>query len=331
MAMESKEKRWLWAVLLIVLTFLLIGWSDQVQAQKKYPTRAIDIIVPFGPGAATDLSARIMADFLKRKWSVPVNVLNKPGGNGIPACLEVHQAPPDGYTLLAENTNSATMVKTVMKDLPYEVMDRTFIAMTSAAYMIVIVPYASPFKNLADVIASVKKDPENFTWSSLGGTGTQDVTALQLFKTIGIDVSKTKPIISTGGAQAVTMTAGGNVKMGVGTTGNVAAALDGKMIRLLAITSKTRQPSLPDVPTFVELGYPSVNSVYWMGVSGPPKIPSDIVDRWNETLREMTKDAKYNERMKNIGIMIRYVGPSEMKEFILKELGEMAELVGAKK
>ena len=317
--------------LLVVLASSLIGMGDPAHAQKKYPTRAIDIIVPFGPGAATDISTRIMADFLKRKWHIPVNVINKAGGNGIPACLEVHQSTPDGYTLLADNTNSASMVKAVRKDLPYEVMDRTFIGMTSGAYMIIIVPHASPFKNITDVVENMKKDPGNFTWSSLGGTGTQDVAALQLFKAVGVDVTKTKPIISSGGAQAVTMTAGNNVKMGVGTTGNVLAALDAKTIRLLALTSKTREKRFPDVPTFAELGYPTVDSTYWIGVSGPPKLPLEIVNTWTETLQEMTKDTKYNEQMKNANIMVRYVGPSETRQVILKEVEEMKDLVGTKK
>jgi tripartite-type tricarboxylate transporter receptor subunit TctC len=312
----------------LILVFLaLTGVS---QAEKKYPTRAIDIIVPFAPGASTDLSTRIVADFCKRKWHVPVNVLNKPGGNTIPALLEVYNAAPDGYTMFSENQNSASMLAVIFTDLPFRIMDRTFIAMTITTPLIIIVPSGSAVKSIKDLEAEAKKDPENFTWTSLGGTSTQDVTSLQFLKAIGVDVSKTKPIISTGGSVAVTQTAGGHVKMGVGTSSGALPAIKSGLVKPLGITTKTRFPDLPDVPTFTELGYPSIDCTMWVGVSGPPRLPTDVVEAWTEALREMSKDPKYIEQMTRIGATIRYLGPHELKEFILKEIEDLKTL-GLKK
>jgi len=315
---------------LLLIIFLLTGWVGSVQCQDKYPSRAIDIIVPFAPGASTDLWTRITADYLKKKWGVPVNVVNKPGGNTVPACLEVYNSKPDGYTLLADNNPSSSMTPIVVKSLPYNIMDRTFIAMTAIVPMVIIVTSTSPYKSLKDLEAEAKKDPGTFTWTSLGGAGAQDFTCRQFIKAIGVDVHKTKPIMSQGGAHAVTLTAGGHVTLGVGTTSGAKPAISGGLVRPLAITSKTRDPDLPDVPTTIELGYPSVSCLYWIGISGPPKMASHIVDTLAKALQEMLKDPAVLSKLKNIMALPFYHDAKEMREYVLKETEEVAELWGLK-
>lgn len=195
-------KKWSLRILLsVMLVVALVEGNDQAQSQEKYPTRAIDIICPFAPGGSTDLSARLAAPYLKRKWDVPVNVVNKPGGNTVPAVLEVYRSAPDGYTLLSDNYPPTTMLPFVVKNLPFKVMDRTFLAITATSPMALMVPPTSPFKSLRDLEEEAKKNPGNFTWTSLGGVGGQDFTIRQFFKAIGVDVKKTKPIMCRGGEQ----------------------------------------------------------------------------------------------------------------------------------
>lgn len=323
-----KAKWWLFTILLII--FLLTGWVAQVQSQEKYPTRAIDLIVPFAPGASTDLVARIAADYLNKIWKVPVNVINKPGGNTVPACLEVYSAKPDGYTLLVDNNPSSSMTPIVVKKLPYKIMDRAFIAIISEVPMVPIVHSGSPFKSLKDLEIEAKKDPESFTWTSLGGAGAQDFTCRQFLKAIGIDVTKTKPVMAPGGAPAVALTAGGHVKMGVGTTSGALPAIKAGTVRPLAITSKTREPNLPDVPTTAELGYPTVSCIYWIGFSGPPNLPSHIIENFDKALQEMLKDPMVLSRLDKIMAMPSYKNAQEMREFVMKEAEEVAILWGLK-
>ncbi len=324
-----KAKKWFLPSLLLII-FLLTGWVGPVQSQGDYPNKAIDIIVPFAPGASTDIWTRITADYLKKKWGVPVNVVNKPGGNTVPACLEVYNAKTDGYTLLADNNPSSSMLPIVVKNLPFKIMDRTFIAITAITPMVIIVTSTSPYKSLKDLEVEAKKDPENFTWTSLGGAGAQDFTSRQFIKAIGVDVFKTKPIMSQGGAHAVTLTAGGHVKFGVGTTSGALPAISGGMVRSLAITTKTRYPDLPDVPTTAELGYPTVSCLYWIGISGPPNLPSHIVDKWDKTLQEMLKDPGIVTKLKNIMALSFYHNERETREYVIKETEEVAQLWGLK-
>ena len=93
----EKTKEWVWVGLVLGLALMMVGQAHQVQSQEKYPTRSIEIIVPFGPGGSTDLNSRVIAAYLTKRWKVPVNVINKPGGNTVPACLEVYGATSDGF------------------------------------------------------------------------------------------------------------------------------------------------------------------------------------------------------------------------------------------
>ena len=328
--MNRGRKGFLLGILSVLIVLILSGWVNPVQSQEKYPTRPIEIIVPFAPGASTDLVSRVMAAYMNRKWGLPVNVVNKPGGNTVPACLEVYRAAPDGYTLLADNNPSSSMTPIVVRSLPYKIMDRTFIGMTAISPMVIMVHPPSAYKSLKDLEVDAKRDPENFTWTSLGGAGAPDFTTRQFLKAIGVDVVKTKPIMSQGGAQAVILAAGGNAKMGLATVSASLPAIKGGTVRPLVVTSKQRWSDLPDVPTTLELGYPTVNHHYWIGVSGPPKLPSHIAEAWDKALQEMLKDPDIISKMKNIGSIPFYHNSQDMREFVMKETEEVRELWGLK-
>ena len=318
-----------WVVLFSVLFTVGIG-SMEIGAQDKYPSRAIDIICPFAAGGSTDLISRVTAAYLNKKWGVPVNVVNKPGGNTVPACVEVYRAKPDGYTLLADGNPSSSMVGIVVKSIPFNIMDRSFIGMVGQTPHVPIVAISSPFKSLKELEAEAKKSPESFTWTSLGGASLQDYVIRQFLKSIEVDVLKTKPVMSQGGSQAVTLTAGGHVKMGSGTVSSAIPAIKGGMVRPLAITSPTRWPDLPDVAPTVELGYPKITGVQWNGISGPPNLPAAVVEKWNSELQEMLKDPQVISNLRNVGASPFFHDAQRFREFVLKETEDVAVLWGLK-
>ena len=288
--MCKEKKRFLCGLLFALIILMIVGWSDLVRSQEKYPTRAIDWITPFGPGGGSDLAARLIAAELRKVWKVPVNVINKTGGVTIPACLEVYKAAPDGYTLLIDSTPSSSYLPVVVKDIPFKIMDRTFVAVMTSSAQILGVPAKSPLKSMKDVEAEAKRDPGQFTWTTLGGAGGMDINSRLFFKAIGVDLLKTRAISSAGGGQAAVLVSGGNVKMGFNTVGSFLPAIGGNLVRPLGITSAKRWPTLPDLPTTAELGYPTVNYEYWVGISGPPNLPSYVIDKWNTTLIEILKN-----------------------------------------
>lgn len=318
-----KAKRLLLLGAILVLTIVL---AEGGHTQDKYPSKPIDIIVSYSAGGGTDLINRIMASYLNKKWGVPVNVINKPGGNHIPATLELYGAKPDGYTILADSSNCTSMLVVGAKNIPFNVMDRTFISAVSYIPQVLAVPSSSPIKNLKDLEAEIKKDPGKFTWASLGGTGLVDISIRQYLKAIGVDVLKTKPIMCQGGAQTVTLVAGGHVMVGGGTPPTCIPALKAGTIRGIAITSKQRWQDLKDIPTAVEQGYPTVITEAWYGPSGPPKLPLHIVDFWDRTMREMVNDPEVIEKWKKVGAAPFYLNAKATKELVAKEIEEFKNL-----
>lgn len=302
------------------------SFAPGAQAQDKFPSKPIEIIVPFAPGGSTDLGMRVIAPALEAKWGVPVRVINKPGGNTVPAVSEVMNAKPDGYTMLADGPPQSSMLDTAVKNLQFSVNDRTFVAIAAYTPMKFAVPYDSPFKTLKDAAAAAKKDPENFTWTSLGGAGAQDMANRQFFKAIGVDVRKTRPIQSKGGSEAITLTAGGHVMMGVGSYSSLAAPMAANKLRVIAVASPERWPNLPDTPTAKEEGFPSIETLYWIGFSGPPKLPKDIIDAYDKAVREIAADPKVDEALLKVGLKFLYLNAEGMKARVTKERAETQEL-----
>jgi tripartite-type tricarboxylate transporter receptor subunit TctC len=190
------------------------------------------------------------------------------------------------------------------------------------------VPASSQVNNLKDLEAEVKKNPENFTWASNAGAGIGDFATRQFLKKIGVDISKTKPINAKGGAESVVLTAGGNTKLGTATTSATLPSIKGGLTKGIAITSKNRWPDLPSVPTTVEQGYPTITASSYYGISGPPNLPSHIVEIWNKALQEMVKDPEFMAQMKNIGAVPSYLNAHDTKEYVIRETEEVRVLWG---
>ena len=296
------------------------------QAQSAYPSRPIDVIVPYGPGGSTDVSTRLFADFVKNKHQVIINVINKPGGATVPANLEIYKAKPDGYTLFADNTSSNVTLEIVVKDLPFKVMDRTFIAAHSASPYIITTPADSPYKTLKDLFDDLKKSPDQFTYVSAGALANHDVIFRQAAAALDVDPLKAKPIVVSGAAQSAVVTAQGSVKMGGGTIASQLTAIKSGTIRALAIAGNERWGDLPDVPTTSELGFPSVVFDQWNGLSGPPKLPPEVVKTLEGYIQEMVKDPGVIAQLKTTGAWARYVGSEELRNQVQATGVEMRKL-----
>ncbi len=300
--------------------------ASGVRAQDKFPSKPIEIIVPFAPGGSTDLGMRVIAPALEAKWGVPVRVINKPGGNTVPAVTEVMNAKPDGYTVLADGPPQSSMLDTAVKNLQFKVSDRTFLAVAAYTPMKFAVPADSPFKSLKDAADAAKKNPESFTWTSLGGAGAQDMANRQFFKAIGVDVRKTRPIQSKGGSEAITLTAGGHVMMGVGSYSSLAAPMAANKLRVIAVASPERWPNLPDTPTAKEEGFPTIETLYWIGFSGPANMPREIAEAYDKATRELAADTKVSEALLKVGLKPLYLNAADMKTRVEKERAETQEL-----
>lgn len=325
--MLKRKQHYLGVILSVSFILILAGWADRAHSQDKYPTRAIEVIQPFAPGGSTDITVRQVAEYVKKKLGIPVNVISKAGGRGIPAILEVYQAKPDGYTILADSQASSSMLAAATaaaKDLPFEVMDRTFVATFNAIPYVIFVPSTSPFKTLKDFIEGTKTGIKDVSYTA--GPTALEYALRQLFDAAGVDISKAKAVMVKGASEAVLLAAGGHVTIGAAALGTTIPAIKAQTIRPLLITSKNRWPELPDLPSSAELGYPAVDSVYWSGISGPPKLPSYISDIWNKAIQEMLANPGFVSQFKNSGAMPFYNNGQATAELVKKETAKAIKM-----
>ncbi len=316
-------------ILALGLSCLWLAAPDSASAAAKYPAKGVDLIVPFAPGAGTDLMGRVVAEALAKKWGVPVNVVNKPGGNTIIGVNEVMRAAHDGYTLLVDSPGSSSM-QVGMKDLPYKVEDRTFVARAAASPMAFIVPANSPWKDLKAVAEAAKKDPGSLSWTSLGGASGVDLVMQQFFKAAGIDVAKTRMVTYPGAAPATTAVAGGQVQFGAATAGTILGLVRGGIARCIAVTSPEKISDLPDVSTTTQEAFPAVNAVFWVGFSGPAGLPANVVSTWADAVSEVLKDRDVVAKLGRVTSVPAFLGPEEFKKFIQEESQVVKELMGGK-
>ena len=315
------------ALTVLLVTNSLLGAGCGQAQQAAYPTKAIELVVAFAPGAITDLFGRFMADELSKKWNVPINVVNKTGGNAIPAVQYVMQAPADGYTLLVDGAGTSS-TQGLLGDLPYKVEDRTFIVRVSANPHGFLVPASSSWKTLADLTADVKKDPSKLNWVSLGGNSTVDITTRQYLKAIGVDVAKTSPVSFPGAAPGMTAVAGGHASLVVTNPRTELPIVQSGNGRIIVVTSAERLSYLPDVQTTKEAGLPQVNYQFWGGFSGPQKLPDSVVNAWVKAVDELLKDPTFATRMADkIGMNLYYANSKDFRDFVIAETKELAASV----
>ena len=147
-------------------------------AQDNYPSKVVEIVVPFTAGGSTDLGARVLADALQARWSSPVRVINQPGGNTVPAVAAIMSAPPVGYSVLMDGPGSSSMLETTVATIPFKVDDRTFLGMAAQTPLMLVVPEESPFKTLADAVAALKKKGLQTILLSGDSQGTTEAVSL---------------------------------------------------------------------------------------------------------------------------------------------------------
>jgi tripartite-type tricarboxylate transporter receptor subunit TctC len=295
----------------------------------SYPTGGIDLVVPFSPGGGTDLVARVMAAALTKKWHKPVNVVNKPGGNCAIGTNDVMRAAPDGYTILMDGGASSSL-QVLIPNLPYNVEKRTFIVGHSAMPGVYVVKANSPYRTLGDVVKDAKKDLANFTWVSLGGTTQTDMISKQFFVTAGIDISKTKPIMYTGGGAGFNAVAGGHVKFSASGMGSAVPLKDSGLIKCLAITSQKRLMDWPEVETTAEQGFPGMNTVIWFGFSGPLGLPEEVIISWNKAVQEVLAEPEVVTKLQRTASIPMFLPSSDYKKYVLEDCERVKQLLGGK-
>lgn len=295
---------------------------------QDYPNRPIEIVVPFSPGGSTDLSARLFAEGLQEKLGVPVRVNNITGGQTLPAVEDVRNSAPDGYKLLLDGQSQTVLLEQIVPDLPFDILDRTFIAETVMLNNVMYVHPGSAFENLGDVVEALKADPASVSWGSLGGTGLSDTGFLRLFQEAGIDKADTREVVFAGGSEVVVQVAGGHVDLGISSPTSLRSYVEANQLRALTVMGPTRNVLYPDTPTSEEDGYPSVTAVQWNGISGPAGMDPAVVETLHTAVQELLADAEFVAKLTNIGLDPYPSEIGDMEKLVAAEREQIKQLFG---
>jgi len=302
----------------------MLALHGAAQAQP-YPSKPIRVIVPFVAGGSSDIVARTIAAKFQDSLGQPGVVENRPGANGAIAAEFVAKSEPDGYTILVGSIGVFSINAALFKDLRYHpVRDFAPITLAVTTPNVLVTKPGLAAKSVKEIVEFAKSNPELLSyWSS--GTGSSDHLTGELLKqTSGTSIVH---VPYKGGAACQTDIMGGQVDISFQNLGAVTSYIKGNRMNALAVTANTRHPSLPDVPTMAEAGYPDIVVTSWQAVVAPAKTPRDVVAKLHDAVVKALRSPDVRERMSQIGFDIVAGTPEEFGTFMQDEVARWTQVV----
>ena len=310
----------------IALGALATALCTGAWAQGTYPTKNVTMVVPTAAGGTTDLSARMLAQALAPVLGQSVIVDNKGGGNGNIAASIVKRAEPDGYTVFMQYSGYHVISPHITKQKQWDQADFQPVANVISAPQIIVVRNDLPVKTLAELIAHAKANPGKLNYASSGNGSLQHVTGAMLEQQGGIKMVHV-PYKGTGPALQDLL--GGQVDLTFGTAPPFMPHIASGKLRVLAVTGKQRLPSLSQVPTTAEAGYPKVNATSWFALFAPAATPKPVVDKLAADVRAVVQSAAFQQKAQEQGATAEYLSPQQLGEQVRADLGNWAQVVKA--
>lgn len=293
---------------------------------QGFPGAKMSILIPAAPGGGTDLLGRIFAEKLEKIWRNTIVVENRPGAGTIIAAGATAKAPPDGNTLLMATSTTLSINPAIYKKLPYDPINdfRPAALVASVPFLLVVNP-SLPVKSVQDLVAYAKERPGQLSFGS-NGIGSPHHLFAELFQSM--TGTKMIHVPNRGSAPAVTDLLAGNIQVLFVDFSPALPQVQAGKLRTLGVTSSTRVPLVPDVPTIAEGGVTNYSAAAWQALVAPGKTPTDVVEKINGAMRTVLADPEVKERISR-SAMVPLDGstPDKLGEFIKSELAVWADVV----
>jgi tripartite-type tricarboxylate transporter receptor subunit TctC len=292
-----------------------------------YPTRPLQMVIPFPAGGPADIVGRLYGQHLATILGQPVTIINRDGAAGTIGTDAVARATPDGYTIVFGTTSTMAINQVILKNIPYDFSrDFALVGLIANAPHILAVRDGLPVKTAAELIALAKRNPGKYTFAS-AGTGTIVQMGGELFKhEAGIDILH---VPYKGGAPATLALLSGDVDMTVNDLTTLKANFANGKLRPLGVAHGTRLKLLPEVPTFTEIGIPSIVSSTWWGIAVPVKTPADIQGRLRAANARIVAEPDYVARLASMAIEPLSMTPEQSTAFIAAEVRKWRAVANA--
>lgn len=301
----------------------LLGCAVGAQAQG-FPSKPVHLVVTYPPGGSSDLMARIMGEKLQAYWKQPVIIENRPGAAGSIGMDYAARQPADGYTFVIGNLGPA-LVNPIIQKVPYS-MEKDFVpvSLTATGPNILVVPLASPYKTLADLVSAAKAKPGAISFGTSGPGSMSHLSGELLIRQAGV---KLVSVPYKGGILAVNDVVAGHLDMIISDALPVSQFIKANRVRALAITSDKRSRLFPDIPTFAEGGVQGLVADNWWGVYLPAGTPQAIVDSYQAALVKVMADSEVKEKFAGLGVEALATSQADFKAFLAAEHAKYARLV----
>ena len=292
---------------LLVLALLAAVDAGAQTTANTFPTRPVHLVLPYAPGASTDILGRFMGAWLATRWGQPVVVENKPGGGETIGAAQVVRSAPDGHTLLL-GTSSLPVQRVLMKDVPYDPLkDLCSISMLSQNGYLVIVSSTVPVKSFDELLAYARANPGKLNYAAAGN---ESLLTFESFRRrFGVDIV---PVGYKGGGPSFTALMAGEVQLYFGAYNQASQAEAAGRGRTLLFTGRSRHAQMPAVPTSREAGYADFEPGYFLSLHGPAGIPGPVVSRINADIGQFLVDDATRQRFQSLGWQVSHSTPEEL-------------------
>jgi tripartite-type tricarboxylate transporter receptor subunit TctC len=285
---------------------------------QQYPTRPLTLVVPYPPGGATDIIARIMGKALTTKLGQTVVIENKAGAGTAIGAQAVAQATPDGYTLLLSGNTTFTINPALKARLPYDPMNGfTALGIVGHTSLVLLANPSVKANTVSELTTLAKTQPGKLGYGSFG-IGTSAHFAGEIYKVMsGAPINH---IPYRGSAPAMADLIGGQIPLTFDTTIAGAPQIASGKVKAIAVTGKKRVPSLPNTPTFAQSGLPDYDLLVWIAMVAPKGLPAAVEQKLTKAIHEATADPATRAELEKAGLEVEYRSPAAYRELVAKEL-----------
>ena len=307
------------------LLMLILGTSAAIAAEPDYPTKPVSIIVAYAPGGQGDVFARLVGEKLSTVYKQPVVVDNKPGVSGTVGTRLAAKAKNDGYTLLLGQTGEITVNRLLMKDLGYDPMKELVpVVLIGNAPLVMLAPADAPYNTVNEFIQMARAKPGEFSYGTVGAGTPGHLSAVALG--LGAKLNMVH-VPYKGSAPAVVDVASGQVDMMFDGIPSLLPHIKSGKLRPIAAVSVKRNSQLPELPTFTELGYPSMVASVWYGLMAPAGTPQAIIDKVNAAMNKTLAVPELQKKLEDGGAIVMPGTPKDFETFYLKDYARWGDVI----
>ncbi len=300
-------------------------WTPTQVVAQAYPTKTVQIIVSYPPGGSGDLMARVIAERMTSLWGQQVIVVNKPGAAGMIGAAEAAKSPPDGHVIFLGYTSEIAVNQSLYSKMTYDPLrDLSPVAMSGVLPLLLVANASLPARTVEEILALARARPGELTFAS-SGVGAPASLGMELL----MSSAKVKllNVPYKGGGEIMSAVVGGQVMLFLSSIPPALAHVESGKLRAVAVSTRSRVPSLPDVPTIAESGVRDFDVSGWFAFFVPTGTPRPVIDKIADAVNSTVKDPQISKQFSSQGIVVSVMTPEQLASFVQQEAKKYAQII----